>query len=342
MDSPGVTVHDSGVHSSGRRAEVHIERGHILESVHAVHAVVATREDGNKFGTALFGDPTLQTTLRSAAKLFQALPLVEDGVVESLKLTDAEVALCCASHNSEARHVEGARSILRKAGVGEDMLACGGHRPLDETAARALDDAGVVPGPIHNNCSGKHAGMLALAVHHGWSPSGYHESDHPVQQRMAQEIARWSGVKEEAIPRGVDGCGIPCYAIPLDRVAAGFRDFGLHAASARILDAIGASPGMIGGQERLCSALPEVTAGRIVAKIGAEGVYGAVIASEGIGIAVKVQDGSRRAVEPALVGVLEAMDALSASEVERLAPFRTGTLRNTRGDVVGRIRFEQG
>jgi len=338
MESPRADDHLPAM----KTAEIRVERGKILESVHRVHAVVA--EGAGRGLHTLFGDAQLQVTLRSAAKLFQALPLVEDGVVDALGLTPAELALCCASHNTEPRHVEGARQILKKAGLGEDSLACGGHRPLDEGAARELDRTGVEPGPIHNNCSGKHAGMLALAVHHGWATAGYHEPEHPVQRRMSREISRWSGLPEEEIPSGVDGCGIPCYAIPLDRMAESFLDFGLAAQSGgephRVLDAIGSAPGMIGGNNRLCSALPEVTGGRVIAKIGAEGVYGAVIASESIGIAVKVDDGSRRAVEPALIGVLETLGLLSSEELKRLSTFRTVAVKNTRRETVGRILFQ--
>lgn len=313
-------------------------RGAIVESEHRVHAVV-TGVDGNEL---VWGEPDFPTTLRSAAKLFQALPLVEDGVADDLPLSPAELALCCASHNSEPRHVDGARSILARVGLDDAALACGPHRPLDDAAADALDAAGMRPGRIHNNCSGKHAGMLALARHHGWDPEGYHLPEHPVQRRMLTEVARWSGVAAGAIPRGTDGCGIPCFGLPLAAVAGAFRRFGASSAPgpARILDAIATAPGMIAGERRLCSALPEVTEGRIVAKVGAEGVYGAVVRDRELGVAVKVEDGSRRAVEPALIAVLAVAGALSDDERTALAAYAAPVIRNTRGEAVGSIAFD--
>jgi L-asparaginase II len=316
---------------------IRVSRGDLVESEHRVHAVVA----GPSGRDLIIGDSRYPTTLRSVAKLFQALPLVEDGVADTLPLSAEELALCCASHNTETAHVDTARAILARAGLGDADLACGPHRPMDPDAARALDDAGVDPGPIHNNCSGKHAGMLALAVHHGWETDGYHLPDHPVQRRMLAEVARWSELDPDSIPTGVDGCGIPCYGLPLDRLAEAFRRFGAEGSPgpARLLDAVGRHPFMIGGSDRLCTRLPAVTDGRIVAKIGAEGVYGAVDRGTGRGIAVKVEDGSRRAVEPALMGVLEALGALENDEIEALDAFRAPEVRNTRGDVVGRIEF---
>jgi L-asparaginase II len=315
-------------------------RGEIVESEHRVHAVVAD-ERGDLLVWGVSGYPT---TLRSAAKLFQALPLVEDGVADALPLSPAELALCCASHNSESRHVEGARAILARAGLDETALACGPHRPLDEESARAMDAEGTAPTPIHNNCSGKHAGMLALAVHHGWSPAGYHLPDHPVQLRMLEEVARWSGVPSAEIPRGVDGCGIPCYALALGVMARAFRRFGTTAepGPTRLLDAIGAAPGMIAGERRLCSTLAEATEGRIVAKVGAEGVYGAIVRDRGLGIAIKVEDGARRAVEPALLAVLHAIEALTPEESDRLGAFVAPVIRNTRDEVVGALEFVPG
>jgi L-asparaginase II/alkylhydroperoxidase/carboxymuconolactone decarboxylase family protein YurZ len=316
---------------------IRVSRGDLVESEHRVHAVVAG-PSGPEF---TIGDARFPTTLRSVAKLFQALPLVEDGVADALGLPEEELALCCASHNSEPAHVDAARAILARAGLTEAHLACGPHPPMDAAAGRALIDAGVDPGPIHNNCSGKHAGMLALAAHHGWETDGYHLPEHPVQRRMAAEIARWSGLDAASIPTGVDGCGIPCYGVPLDRLAEAFRRFVADPsdAPARLLGAVARHPFMIGGSDRLCTRLPEVTGGRIVAKIGAEGVYGAVDRAAGRGIAVKVEDGARRAVEPALMGVLEAVGALSEGEIRALEAYRAPQVRNTRRDAVGRIEF---
>ncbi|MBI4541319.1 MAG: asparaginase [Gemmatimonadetes bacterium] len=172
-------------------ARVVVSRGATVESVHRVHVVVA---DAAGRIVAQAGDPQRVTFYRSAAKPLQMLPLVEDGVVARFGLTAEELAVCCASHGGEPAHVAAVSSVLAKLGLGAGALACGAQAPLHEASALALAARGEEPQPIHNNCSGKHAGMLALALAHGWPTSGYHQAGHPVQRRMRAEIARWSGV----------------------------------------------------------------------------------------------------------------------------------------------------
>jgi L-asparaginase II len=286
---------------------------------------------------------------RSAAKPLQALPLVEDGVVEALGVTDAELALCCASHSGEERHVEGVRRILARAGVGEEALACGPHPPLAEDEAERLAAAGRTPRAIHNNCSGKHAGMIALASHHGWPTAGYLESSHPVQRRMLGEVARWSGVPEEDVGTGVDGCGVVCFAVPLRAMARSFARFGRaagegHDGPARILSAMAGHPGMVAGDGRLCTVLMDTAGDRLVVKTGAEGVYGGLIRpgrGGPLGIALKAEDGARRASEVAVVRVLELLGALAEEELSGpLGPFRGPVVRNTLGHPVGRVEAD--
>ncbi len=308
-----------------------------MESVHRVHAVVA---DASGRRVAHVGDPRFPTFFRSAAKPFQALPLVEDGVVDALGITDEELALCCASHNSEVRHVETARRILARAGLGDDALECGGHMPLREEEGVRLLLAGVRPGPIHSNCSGKHAGMLALAVHHGWPTRGYVEVDHPVQRRMGREIARWTETDPDRIGSGVDGCGVVCFQVPLEAVAASFARFAEAArrgerGPARIVAAMTDHPWMVAGTGRLCTALMEATDGRVFAKVGAEGVYGLGVQDRGVGVAVKVEDGAKRAAEIALLRLLDAMSLLDDAAREALSAWLTPSVRNTRGEIVG-------
>jgi L-asparaginase II len=311
----------------------------VVESRHAVHVAV-TDHRGRLLRST--GDSELLTYYRSAAKPFQALPLVEDGVVDRFGLTEAELALCCASHEAESVHVEGARSILARAGLDETYLRCGPHAPFSATEAEALTLRGASPRRIHNNCSGKHAGMLALAVANGWDPEGYHEEAHPVQRRMAAEVARWSGVPEDEIPRGVDGCGVTCFAVPLRAMAGSFAGFAASAhwgeAPARVVTAMTAHPFMVGGTGRACTHVMEHTGSRAFVKLGAEGVYGGGLPEAGIGFAIKVLDGSRRAVECALVHVLDELGALGDGGTEALAHFGRPRVLNTRGEVVGEIR----
>ena len=189
---------------------VEIVRGGIVESRHSVHVAVSD-ERGDL--VASLGDERALTYYRSAAKPMQALPLVEEGVFESTDMSMAELALCCASHEGEAEHVAGVRSILAKAGAGESLLQCGAQAPFSDLAARSLIQAGREPERVHNNCSGKHAGMIALAKGLGCDPADYHAASHPVQRRMIDEVVRWTGIPADDIPTGVDGCGVVCFAL---------------------------------------------------------------------------------------------------------------------------------
>ena len=318
---------------------VEVVRGATVESRHEVRVAVAN-EDG--LLVAAVGRADGLTFYRSAAKPMQALPLVEEGVADRIGLDGAELALCCASHEGTAEHVAVARSILAKAGVDEGLLRCGAQAPFSSKAAQAFHAAGTAPGRIHNNCSGKHAGMLALAVGMGWDPFDYHEPDHPVQRRMLDEVVRWSGVPPERIATAVDGCGVVCFAVPLDVMAASFARFGAAAreggGAARIVRAMTAHPFMVGGTGRACTDVMARGEGRLIVKLGAEGVYGAAIPAEGLGIAIKVLDGGRRAVEVALVHVLSELGALRPSDVAALGRHGRPDVFNTRGERVGEIR----
>jgi L-asparaginase II len=298
----------------------------------------------------------LVSCVRSAIKMFQALPLVEDGGVEHFGLTPQEIAVTTASHNAEPFHVAAARSLLRKAGVDEDALACGPHAPMHTGSADALASRGEAPTRIHNNCSGKHAGMLALATLHGWPLQGYYELRHPVQQRVLRTLAEWSDVAADAIGIAVDGCGLPTFALPLDRIAAACARFATtaHVANAvhvargfspaiavapsTILTAMTTHPEYVAGTGRLCTDLMRATGGRVFAKVGAEGYYCAGAPASGLGIALKVEDGAKRAAEPALLATLDASQLLTDAELGTLSGYAQPLLHNTRGEPVGEIR----
>ena len=319
---------------------VEVARGSVIESRHRVSIAVV---DGHGQLRARSGDPALLTFARSAIKPLQALPLVEDGVSERYRFTEQEIALCCASHNGETRHVEAARAMLQKIGAHEDALACGAHVPLGKSAAYALEKAGREPGRVHNNCSGKHAGMLALARYYGWPLVGYHEATHPVQQRMLAEVARWTGVAAEDIPAGVDGCGIVTFALTLEQMAKAFAALAAAArrgaeGPARIVGAMVRYPEYVAGAERLCTDLMRVARGRIFAKVGAEGVYLAGIPGAELAIALKVEDGAVRAAEPALLATLKALGLLTDEEHEELENYAEPDVMNTRDERVGTIR----
>jgi L-asparaginase II len=281
------------------------------------------------------------TFYRSAAKPFQALPLVEDGVQHALGLTSQELALCVASHNSEEKHVEVARSILRKAGLDESALRCGPHPPLREETASRLLRAGESFGAIHSNCSGKHAGMLALASHHKWSLDGYLDRTHPVQRRALAEISRWTELPAASVHLGIDGCGVPTFGVPLERMAFSFARFAKEASEgsdpARIVDAMVGNPFFVAGTGRLCTALMEQAGDRVFLKVGAEGVYCAGLRNRGMGIAVKVEDGAWRANDAAMVHALGQVGVLDEDDLRTLSRFQSPELRNTRGEVTGTV-----
>ena len=316
---------------------VRVTRCGTVESMHRVHVAVADAH-GRLIGGC--GDPAQVAFYRSAAKPFQALPLVEDGVVERFGFTEEELALCCASHNAEPEHLALARNMLARAGLDERALACGPHPSLRPERARELWAEGVRLGSVHNNCSGKHAGMLALAAARGWSLEGYLEPDHPVQQRMLGEIARWTGVTASELVTGTDGCGVVTFALSLASMAASFARFTAAAdagdPAARIVAAMTGHPFAVAGTGRTCTAVMELLGDRVFVKTGAEGVYCGGVRGRGLGFALKVEDGARRASDLALVGVLSDLGVADADDVSALAEGRVEVL-NTLGVQVGWI-----
>jgi L-asparaginase II len=322
------------------RCHVEAIRGEVVESIHRVHVAVAHAEQGL---IASAGNPAHDSFVRSSIKMFQALPFVEGGGVDRFQLTGEELALCTASHNGEPFHVAAARSILAKAKVTDHALACGPHLPLHEKTAHAMLCAGEPPGRIHNNCSGKHAGMLAHCVQQQWVIDGYHRASHPMQQRVTSTLTRWMRVDEADITLAIDGCGLPTFALPLDAVAVGCAKFSAavadgDAAPSAIFNAMVAHPEFVAGTDRLDTDLMRVAGARLFAKVGAEGFYTAAIPSMRIGVALKVEDGNKRAAEPALLAVLRHLDAIGADEFKRLSKYSTPELVNTRNEVVGHVQ----
>jgi L-asparaginase II len=319
---------------------VEVVRGAVAESVHRISAAVVDA-DGNLRASA--GDPDFFTFLRSAAKPLQALPLVDDGAVDRFGITPEELALCCGSHSGTPRHVRLAESLLARIGLDGEALACGPHPPIDAESARALAEAGLEPQRLHNNCSGKHAGMMALARARGWDPAGYHRLEHPVQGRLLGEIARWAGLPDEAVALGVDGCGVVCFGLPLRSMALAYARV---AAAARrgergpraVVDAMTTYPELVAGEGRVCTELMRRAGGRMFAKIGAEGVYCVGVPGAELGIALKVEDGNTRAVAPAILAVLRELDLISEDDFGAMHDLVFAELVNTRGETVGQLR----
>jgi L-asparaginase II len=314
-----------------------------VESIHLVHAAVADAAGGL---VSAHGDPERRAWIRSAAKPIQILPLVEDGLVERFGFTPRELATMVASHGAQPFHLEAVRDILAKAELDPGMLRCGPHPPLDPEAAEALRESGLEPGPLHNNCSGKHAGMLAVCRAMEWPLETYLELDHPLQVRIHCAVAELAGIAAAEIPRAIDGCGAPTFFLPVRGMAVAFarlgaadrtRDTDRARAIGRILDAMAAHPEHVAGTGRLDTDLMALCGQRVVVKTGAEGVFCAVLRERGEGVALKVADGAKRAQDVALVELLLETGAIDDLTAGRLGAHWRPEVRNHAGRVVGKI-----
>ena len=310
---------------------VEVTRGGRVESAHRGAFAVIDAAGGIVLHEGDIDDAIFP---RSAVKALQALPLVESGAADRYGLTDAEIALACASHSGEPAHVATARAVLAKTGREETCLECGAHWPYDARAARTLAAAGAEPVAAHNNCSGKHAGFICLACAHGDDPAGYVRPDHPAMRRVTAALAEATGTTLDTRNRGTDGCSIPTYAIPLRAIARAFARFGTAGgAAARIRAAVAAHPFMVGGTDRFDTVLMTALGARVFAKGGAEGVHCAALPELGLGIAIKCDDGGGRAAELVCAALVTRL-----LDAEVPAALLRPELRNWNGIAVGALR----
>lgn len=291
----------------------------------------------------MFGDPGTASFWRSALKPFQALPVVEDGAAAAFGFGPEELALASASHGGREEHVGRVRAMLSAIGVGIDALRCGPHPPYDDETAQAIACAGEGPSRLHNNCSGKHAAMLALAAHHGWDAHGYWRLDHRVQERIRDRLADWIGPDPDDLHWAVDGCGLPTPLLPLAEMAGAYARLGGRAAAgepgpAAVVGAMTSHPELTSSPGREPLRLMQASGGRLLAKEGAEGVLCVAAPADGWGLALKVEDGTRRAVGPAAVATLAALGLLAPGETEALATLAEPELVGTTGETVGGLR----
>lgn len=319
--------------------DVVVTRGDHVESHHHVLAAVV---DGAGRLVAASGDVERATFWRSCAKPFQLMPLLETGGFDELPWELDELALACASHGGEPEHVAVAESMLQDLGREEGDLVCGPHEPLAPRGARIARESGIRLSRLHNNCSGKHAAMLALAHTQGWSMDGYERPGHPVQVAAAERVAQWTGVAEERLLRATDGCGVVVFGMPLINMALAYARLASAVARrdevpTRIVGAIRSRPHLFAGTDRFDTVLLEETDGRVVAKIGAEGVHSLALLDAGLGLVVKVEDGATRAQMPAVLRALQLLGALPDVLPPRLAEIMVRPVRNTRGEIVGAV-----
>ena len=319
--------------------DVAVTRGERTESEHRVHAAVVGEGD-ELLGAARDGHAF--TFWRSCAKPFQIIPFLASGGFDALGWDETQLAVSCASHGGEPEHVALVERMLHDIGLEEGDLACGPHEPSSQRGAKVLRESGGRPTRLHNNCSGKHTAMMALARHKGWPTQGYERQDHHVQRGILQEVALWTDIPCSKIVQAVDGCGAVVFGMTLERMARAYSRFAVAAARGeecprRIVDAMSNHAFLVGGTDRFDSALIEETGGRVVSKVGAEGVHCALLTERGIGIAVKVEDGAQRAQVPALLRILQELDAVPSPLSPRLAEWMRRPVKNTRGESVGEV-----
>ncbi len=321
-------------------------RGDTVESIHRGHFVVI---DGSRNVVASAGDRENVTFLRSASKALQAVPLITTGAADNFGFSEEEIALACASHSGETIHVRLANLMLERIGLTESHLRCGAHLPFNEKEAERMQRAGEYPTQLHNNCSGKHIAMLAVAKHIGADLASYEEIDHPVQQAIIQAVSVFTETPIDQIKIGIDGCAAPNFAVTILAMAKSFLnlvspsagfDSEMRDASARIVNASINCPEVIGGTERLDTMIMKAAEGKVISKVGADGVWlCGVLPNDkwptGLGIALKVEDGDDKRARPVVaVKILKQLRILSDDDLPELSPM---SIKNRRGDAVGKV-----
>ncbi|MCL5289808.1 MAG: asparaginase [Bacillota bacterium] len=324
---------------------IKVIRGNLVESQHRGHLLVTDRDGKTLFS---LGDPDHVTFWRSAAKPFQAIPLIERDVVERFSLTGPEIALFTSSHGGEERHVQAVQGILQKLGLTETHLDCGSSAPMHIPSAKKLIASGKKFESLNNACSGKHSGMIALTLLLEAPLTGYIHREHPVQLEMLNTICECAALSPEQVYVGIDGCGVPVFGLPLRNMAMAYARLSLPQgyfnparveALNTIRNAMTSHPYFVAGTDRLDTVLMEVTKGNIVAKLGAEGVYCIGIVNRGIGLALKIEDGNYRAIDPVVIEVLKQLNYITDAEFECLRHLWRPTLKNHRGDEIGHLEI---
>jgi L-asparaginase II len=327
---------------------VEVRRGAIVESWHR-GAIVVAEPDG-KVITRL-GDDALITSTRSTIKPIQAIPFITSGAADHFSVDERELAIVCASHEGEPIHTETVAGMLGRAGLDESALRCGAHAPYSLDTAKSLEAAGRPFTQLHNNCSGKHTGMLMTAVLRGLPLDDYVSAEHPVQREIVSTFARMADL-DENLPAAIDGCSAPTFGVPLRSLAIAFarlvnpsvEDSAAAGAVHRIVAAMINHPEMVGGTKgRFDTELLRAGHGKLICKVGAEAAYSiAVLPCErfprGAGIAFKMEDGSYRGLGPAVVETLAQLGVLTDDEVRQLATYHRPLIENRRGQNVGEVR----
>ena len=322
---------------------VEITRGGMIESIHRGTAIIC-----NAKGEIVksWGDIDRAIYPRSAIKPLQTIPVLESGAADAYKMDGAEIALCCASHSGELIHTERVMAWLKRMELDHNSLECGPQLPVDHATAKTMLQNRIAPNAIHNNCSGKHSGMLATALHEKQQLSGYTSADHPIQIRLMKMIGELGEVDLSRTARGIDGCGIPVFGIPIKAVALAMAKLAdsyslsesRRAAIERIVESCSQNPLMISGTNKINSLIQAEASDKAIVKGGAEGVYTAAVKSLGIGVCIKIDDGAARAASNAMISILESLGVLDASSVQSIKESGFKDVQNWSGNLVGRIQ----
>lgn len=311
----------------------------MLEKAHR-GAVLVIGPDGRDLLS--IGDVERRSYPRSAMKLMQVLPMLASEAPARYGFGDPDIALMCGSHNGEEIHVNTARRILQRAGVAETALRCGTHPLLRAGVQAALIRAGREPTAIHNNCSGKHAGFLALCRHRGWPLDNYTDPEHPLQRAIRALVCELCRISESELTFGVDGCTAPNYGMPLRNLALGYQQLMTRdvaePAIATMLSAVTSEPFMVAGSDRYCTLMMRAAGGRVVGKVGADGVYCLGIRGAGIAVAIKIEDGSEGPQYHVAQAVLEGLGMFADARPPELERFREEPRNNCRGQQIGSVR----
>lgn len=341
------TPHISNQNADSRwHTLVEVTRGKLVESRHEGAAVVA---DASGKVYASWGDFDQPVYPRSAIKSLQALSIVETGAADAFDITSEELALACASHGGEPMHTTRVSAWLARIGCSADDLLCGPHWPTHEPTAHAMIAVGETPTAVHNNCSGKHTGMLSTALHDGEPLARYIDITHPTQQRVLGVLEAMTGQNLGGAPRGIDGCSLPTIAVSLGGLAVAMARLAapddLPAkridAAERIKAAWSGHPELMSGTDRFDAAINRTLAGRGMVKIGAEGVFCACLPEMKLGLALKIADGAGRAAEVAVADILHKLDVLTEADMASLSAWTRPTLTNRAGLEVGEVRPAQ-
>mgnify|MGYP000509997624 FL=1 len=317
-----------------------VMRGDFIESMHVAYAVVV---DGDGQIVKNWGDPDYLTCVRSALKPFQASAAVSAGATDAAGFTSAELALMCASHNGEEIHIQTAKEMLEKLGYDMSYYECGSHAPYDRKSKIELIKNSQEPTPLHNNCSGKHAGMLCLTKYLKADPAGYTNVEHPVQQAIMKQIMKFSELED--FPLAVDGCSAPVPFMTLYNIALMYQKLASvdHEDLSPLYDAMVSNPMLVAGTDRFDTDFIEAMKGHAVTKVGGEAIRGIGFRKDDgsvLGIAIKMLDGNQRCVPSVALAVLENLKLLTSTVLKKLKKYSNITLKNHRLLEVGSIVIE--